>query len=65
VKLKFSYQDERGGIDFGEIDIDAEGWMRRFGDAPVQASRMVELESEGGAGSEQPWWSALTIEVME
>lgn len=65
MKLRFSYQDERGGIDFGEVEIDAEGWARPVGAAPVTASRTVELGAEGGEPTGLPWWAALTIEVIE
>jgi len=70
MKLRLSYQDERGGIDFGEVEIivDFAGakYIRRAGDAPLQVARTVELEAEGGGRGEiGPWWSALTIEVLE
>lgn len=66
MRLRFSYEDERGGIDFGEVVVDAGSFLRQPGDAPLLASRSVKLDAEGGAGGEAPpWFSALTIEVVE
>ena len=67
MRLRLTYEDERGGIDFGEVCVEvdsrhAQVWLRRDGDSPAEASRVVELDMRTDRGD---WWSRLTVEVVE